>query len=100
MAVVQGPRSNYRSKHPATARLIIEIAVSSEALDREKAAVYAQAGVEEYWIVLPDRTLIERFTQPGTSGYTRHDVIAKGDTAASLVMPAFVVNLARLLTEG
>ena len=100
VAVVHGPRSDYRRQHPATARLIIEIAVSSEALDREKAAIYAEAGVEEYWIVLPDRAVIERFTEFGMTGYARHEIIAKGDTAASLAIPAFLVNLDQLLKEG
>ena len=100
IAVVPGPRPRYRYQHPTTARLIIEIAVSSEALDREKAAIYAEAGVEEYWIVLPDRAVIERFTLPGTAGYALHEVISAGDVAASLTFPAFEVNLKYLLTES
>ena len=36
---------------PRTAGLVIEVAVSSRRRDREKAAVYAAAGVTEYWIV-------------------------------------------------
>ena len=32
------------------ARLVVEIAVSSEAFDREMAAFYAAGGVQEYWL--------------------------------------------------
>ena len=56
--------------------------------------------MEEYWIVLPDRKVIERFTQPGAAGYTGHDSIVPGGTAASLTFPAFEVNLEHLLEEG
>lgn len=100
IAVVHGPRALYRRQHPRTARLIIEIAISSEPLDREKAAIYAEAGVEEYWIVLPDRGVIERFFGTGAAGYAQHEIIAEGDTAVSLTIPSFAVNLARLLAEG
>ena len=100
IAVVTGHARQFLREHPATARLIIEIAVSSEALDREKAAIYAEAGVGEYWIVLPDRSVIERFTQPGTTCYARHESFISGETASSITFPAFEVNLKYLLTEG
>lgn len=99
LAVVPGPRANYRNHHPNTARLIIEIAISSEVLDREKAAIYAEAGVGEYWIVLPGTQTIERFTQPGPMGYAAREVFPAGATAASLTLPEFGVNLADLLKE-
>ncbi len=100
IAVVTGHVKQFLRKHPATAKLIIEIAISSETLDREKAAIYAEAGVEEYWIVLPDRAMIERFSGPGAAGYMQHDIIAKGDIAVSLMIPPFKVNLDRLMAEG
>ena len=36
---------------PATARLVVEVSVSSLLVDREMATVYAEADVAEYWIV-------------------------------------------------
>lgn len=54
IAVASGPDSDFDNRHPSTAELVIEVAVSSEALDRENAALYA-AGVKEYWIVLAAR---------------------------------------------
>ena len=52
LAVVKENTRQDQHRHPATARFIIEIALSSEALDREKAAVYAEGGGAEYWIIL------------------------------------------------
>lgn len=40
-----------RGQLPRTAELVVEIAQSSHARDREKAATYARASVREYWIV-------------------------------------------------
>ena len=52
-AVVRGERRDFREEHPTTATLVVEVAVSSVAWDRENASLYAEAGVEEYWMVLP-----------------------------------------------
>ena len=100
IAVVTGHARHFLREHPTTARLIIEIAISSEALDREKAAIYSEAGVEEYWIVLPDRAVIERFTQPGSGGYALHAAIPAGHVTTSLTFPAFAVDLSALLSES
>jgi Uma2 family endonuclease len=46
------PVGDYSREHPITALLVIEVAESSLRKDRViKAALYAQAGVPEYWVV-------------------------------------------------
>jgi hypothetical protein len=45
VAVVDGPDEAFTLTHPTTALLVIEVAVTSEALDRAMAAIYAEAGV-------------------------------------------------------
>lgn len=59
VAVVAGKPQDYVVAHPSTAALVVEVADSSLRLDRRfKAAVYARAGLHEYWIVnLVDRAL-------------------------------------------
>lgn len=54
LAIVSGSRDDFKSQHPSTARLIIEVAISTIELDRAKANIYAAAGVSEYWIVMPE----------------------------------------------
>ncbi len=57
VAVVAGTIEDY-SDHPTTAILVVEVSDSSLRLDRRKAALYAWAGVGEYWIInLPDQCL-------------------------------------------
>src|SRR5688500_10392559 len=43
VAVVEGKESDFFNAHPSTAKLVIEVAVSSAALDRENASLYAEA---------------------------------------------------------
>ncbi len=62
--MVRGTRADYFRAHPANAELIIEVATSSSEIDAEKAAIYAQANVREYWIVLPEEKRVEVYTQP------------------------------------
>src|ERR1043166_5755148 len=50
ISVVRGSSEDFRSSHPSTAALVIEVAVSSIQLDRANASIYAEAGVQDDWI--------------------------------------------------
>jgi len=80
LALVAGSAETYRSHHPTTAELVVEIAVSSVDLDRAKADVYAEAGVSVYWLVLAERHTIEVYSQPSPSGYQHQETLGSGDT--------------------
>lgn len=69
ISIIRGSIEQFVSTHPSYAELVIEIALSSLELDREKSIIYASANIPEYWIVLPDRKLIERYTTPMTGKY-------------------------------
>ena len=70
------PLGDYRSAHPESASLVIEVAVSSGKKDRlVKAPLYACSGFTEYWLVDVPAGCIEVFRGPSTDGYrvtTRH----------------------------
>lgn len=59
IAVVPGVHADYLRHHPTTALLVVEVAHTSLPQDRPtKAAIYAAAGIPEYWIVnVRDRAL-------------------------------------------
>ena len=59
LAVVHGARADYRDEHPTRVALIVEVADSSLAFDRQhKGSLYARGGIDDYWIVnLIDRVL-------------------------------------------
>ena len=71
LAIVSGSRDDYRTSHPSAARLVIEVAVSTIDLDREKTAIYAAAGIDEYWLVMPERNqlILHRDAQLDSATY-------------------------------
>ncbi|KAB2647505.1 MAG: Uma2 family endonuclease [Verrucomicrobia bacterium] len=87
LAVIRGARPDFLAAHPATAELIIEVAVSSEALDRLKLQIYAEAGVEECWLVLADERVIERHTEPHGAAYRRIERTVAPASLESTVCP-------------
>ena len=69
IAVVAGTADDFQSTHPSEARLVMEVAIATLELDREKATVYAAVGIPEFWLVLPEHRSVEVHTSPGPSGY-------------------------------
>jgi Uma2 family endonuclease len=69
VAVVAGAAEDYRAQHPTSADLVVEVAIATIDLDREKASVYAAAGIAENWIVIPAQQAIEVYRDPAPSGY-------------------------------
>ena len=59
VAVVPGTFRDYRHGHPARPVLVVEVSLSSLALDRaQKSSLYARAGLADYWVVnLVDRVV-------------------------------------------
>ncbi len=80
VAVVQGTWADFRSRHPTTAELVVEVAISSAALDRENASLYAGAGVTAYWIVLGSEEQIEVYREPVDGSYQSRRVYERGET--------------------
>lgn len=93
LAVVAGSAADYRRRHPDAADLVIEVAISSEPIDREKARLYAAAGVSQYWLVLPAANRVEVFTQPTPSGYQQRQQVQGDATLASVAgVPAVTAD--------
>jgi Uma2 family endonuclease len=65
VAVTRGDRRSYSRRHPSRPALVVEVADSSLAFDREhKGGLYARARVDDYWIVnLVDR-VVEIYRRP------------------------------------
>ena len=82
-AVIPGRVADYDRAHPTTALLVVEVADSSLKQDRlTKRAIYAAAGIAEYWIVnLPDDCVeIRREPDPARRRYASTTVARRGDT--------------------
>lgn len=77
----------WRSRHPDHAWLVVEVARTSQAIDRKKTALYAAAGVPETWIVDVVAGTVEVYTAPGPDGYARVAVVGRGGTVTPTVFP-------------
>ncbi|MCB1176951.1 MAG: Uma2 family endonuclease, partial [Leptospiraceae bacterium] len=51
LAIVDSEKTDYSESHPNYSHLIIEVAKSTINLDREKARIYSNANIPEYWII-------------------------------------------------
>ena len=108
VAVVPGSRRDYETAHPARPVLVVEVAESSLATDRgTKAALYARAGIEDYWIVnLIDRVVevcrdpVTTAAQSADSGYRDIVIRRPGDSIAPLARPDASVEVAALLPRS
>lgn len=96
VAVVTGHPDDYRSAHPSSAVLVIEVAVSSGELDHEKAHLYAAAGVSEYLIVLPDEKCVEAYSLPRLDAYATTRKVGHGESLNLVSVPNAVLPLSTL----
>ncbi len=65
--------------------LVVEVAVTTEAFDRNvKLVRYAEAGIPEAWLVLPEKRTVETFRRPGPGGYTETALYTEADTVEVL----------------
>jgi Uma2 family endonuclease len=105
VAVVRGDLRAYTAAHPADSVLVVEIALSSLALDREhKASLYARAGRPEYWILNLMERVLEVYRDPVPSqnasygwDYRARETFGAGDSVRPLAAPTARVVVGDLL---
>jgi Uma2 family endonuclease len=96
LALVSGTRADYLHAHPSTAHLVVEVAVTSPDDDRAMAELYAEAGVGEYWVVLPKERAIEVYRRPAGLSYQDCQRYESGDEVACSTVPGLRVSLPQL----
>lgn len=87
ITVVAGQPEDFRRAHPRSALLVVEVAISTVEMDRAKAVVYAEAGVPEFWLVLPEAGVIEVFTQPKGAAFLQHRIFRRDEILISTSLP-------------
>ena len=92
--IVRGEESEFDHRHPTSAELVVEVAVSSVELDRENASLYAQADVPEYWIVLGAERRVEVYRQPQNGRYQQKQWYSEAETLVCASVPDLQVPLA------
>jgi len=107
LAVVVGSARDYSRAQPEAADAVLVVEVSDSTLlpdQTTKAALYARAGVTDYWIVnMPERCLeVYRGPLPmddALLGYGYRDIarLAETETIAPLAAPGSLISVADLL---
>jgi Uma2 family endonuclease len=93
----------YRGRHPRPEEVLLVVEVADSSLDsdmREKADLYAAAGIADYWVVnLPGRC-VEVFRQPVGGKYAEHTTHPLGQEIRPLAFPEVVLSTTELFTTG
>jgi Uma2 family endonuclease len=96
ISVTVGSEEAFNDKHPASAELVVEVAISSAVLDRANAALYAEGGVKEYWIVLAAKRQVEVYRRPEDGIYRDRTLLGGNRLLACTSLPMIKVQLAEL----
>ena len=105
VAVVAGSTRDYRDAHPRAAMLVVEVADTTLAHDRDvKGSLYARAGVPEYWILNLTERHLEVYRDPKPVAKARFgwryetvERLGPGRSVSSLALPSASFAVADLL---
>jgi Uma2 family endonuclease len=100
VTIIAGQRADYRQAHPTpeNVMLLIEVADSTEDYDTEdKALLYAQAGITDYWVSLVRRRELWVFREPSPEGYADPIRLREGDMISPLFAPSIVFEVRDLI---
>ena len=104
LVVVRGQPRDYLGRgHPSHPLLTVEVAVTSLALDRvRKGALYARAGIEDYWVVNLKADVLEIYREPvrtpdGEWKYDSPRLLKRGAVVTPLAAPRARIRVAALL---
>ncbi len=96
VAIVAGRFEDFRNAHPTTAVVVMEVSISSVEIDREKASLYAQAGVSEYAIIIPSEAVVEVYRNPSAAGYAEKQFLKAGAQLTFHALPGQTLELSEL----
>jgi Uma2 family endonuclease len=99
LLVVCDPKQILRTHIEGPPTLVVEIlSPDSTAHDRiRKSALYARAGVREYWIITPHPSVVEVLSLD-ERGYLLHKAFGKDDTLTSPAFPDLQLKLGDIFT--
>jgi Uma2 family endonuclease len=101
LAVVRAENARSRERHPGTALLVVEVAGDSLRLDRQsKAALYARAGIPEYWVVNLENSTVEVHRDPDTAAgsYRGKTIVPSGEALTATSVPRLTFDVADLFS--
>lgn len=105
VVVVPGRPRDYSDAHPSKPVLVVEVADTSLTLDRlRKGALYARAGIADYWIVNLVDDVLEVYREPVREAsrgngwkYANARLLKRNATVSPLAAPGARIRVASLL---
>lgn len=103
VAVVKGKIRDFIESHPSRADLVVEVSDSTLFFDRSaKAALYAEFGIDEYWIVNVAERQLEVYRIPSKRSmkvyyYAEQTIYTEAQSVAPLARPKSKVKVSDFL---
>lgn len=99
LMVIPGEEEDYADHPtPGDAALVVEVSDSTLRLDKiRKAAMYARAGVTDYWVVDVNARRVCVYREPRADGYTDVREYGEGEAIAPLGAPGAQIAVSELL---
>lgn len=101
-ALLKPRRDNYSTAHPRREDILLAIEVSDTTLRTDlgiKAALYARAGVPEYWVVDVNERAVHVFREPGIKGYRKTAVAKADDELTPVELPEMRLRVAEIFPQ-
>ncbi|MBK8394645.1 MAG: Uma2 family endonuclease [Leptospiraceae bacterium] len=92
------PNGDYSTSHPTEAKLVIEVANTSIALDRAKSYIYAKANIPEYIIINLQNNILEVYKTPLDGKYSFTKILQKDERFISDTIPEIAFSLNEFLS--
>ena len=100
LAIIKGTILDYADHHPRPDEiyLVVEVADSTLKQDCEiKDKVYAQARIDDYWVLDLKNRQLHIFRNPTATGYTSHLILKEPNQVSPLAFPDLIFSLTSIL---
>ena len=100
LAIVQGTILDYAEQHPSPEQIYLVVEVADFTLKQNceiKDKLYAKAGIDDYWVLAPQKRQLHIFRKPTSTGYSEHLILTEPNQASLLVFPDFAIALTSIL---
>ena len=98
--VVTSDARQNRTRHPAAHEVLLVVEVADTSVERdtgEKALLYAQAGITDYWVSVVNQEVLLVYRNPASDGYPEPQRLRSGETITPLFAPDVTIAVADLL---
>ena len=89
-------------RHPRPSDIFLLMEVSRATLEfdlGDKALLYAEADIGEYWVIDVQGEVVHVFRQPTPTGYAQHEQFKPGDEVHPMQFPAVTLNVSELFAS-